>query len=892
MATNTVTYTVKAGDTLSQIALDFRNKGYKKVTVNSLVKLNNIPNKDLIYIGQVLIISGKQSTTTKKKETNQVKIDHFGMQANSNGTLFVTWTWSKSDTEKYEVLWEYYTANKVWFIGNKGDTKDKQSTYQIPQNATKVRVKVKPVCKEETVNGQKSSKWTGKWSEYKTYTPGAVITIPPAPTVEIVNGTTLTAELNNLDQTATYIEFQIVKDNSKVYKTVSNVKIVTSRAAISCNGLDLGAQYKVRCRAYITKNDKSTKKTEWSGWSPYSENKNSAPSVPSITKCVTKDKTSILVEWSEVKTADLYHLQYVADDETYFGISSEVKDVDNIDTNKRLVPVDQSGKKYFFRVRAKSDNQTSGWSKTASCTIGTPPSPPTTWSSTTTAIVGEKLTLYWIHNSEDGSAQKNAEIKMYINGVEQPSIPLTFNEDDENTTSYYEVDTSSYTEGTTIQWKVRTAGVTGEYSKYSTERTIDVYARPSMSISLTDVDDELVDIIESFPFTVSTSVYPPTQQPIGYHLSIVSNDIYETVDNIGNEITINEGEEVFSQYYDINEFLTVNFLPSMVNLESNINYTVKCTVSMDSGLSADASVDFTVSWTDDEYAPNAEISINPDTVTASIRPYCEVYHTYYYKVNSMNDGTYVVTTEKIDAIDDGYSIDDLSTTGEIIYYSESKNVYFTISESEDGYLVEGITLSVYRREFDGSFVELATGIENTSNIWIQDPHPSLDYARYRIVAVDNSTGAISYTDIPGYPVGEGSIIIQWDEQWSYFDVSDEDELEQPPWSGSLLRLPYNIDVSDNNEKDVSHVEYIGRKRKVSYYGTQLGETATWNVVIDKNDKETLYALRRLRIWMGDVYVREPSGSGYWASIKVTFSQKHKELTIPVTLDITRVEGGI
>ena len=42
--------------------------------------------------------------------------------------------------------------------------------------------------------------------------------------------------------------------------------------------------------------------------------------------------------------------------------------------------------------------------------------------------------------------------------------------------------------------------------------------------------------------------------------------------------------------------------------------------------------------------------------------------------------------------------------------------------------------------------------------------------------------------------------------------------------------------------------------------------------------------------MGDVYVRQPSGSGYWASIKVSFSQTHCEVTIPVTLDITRVEG--
>ena len=139
-----------------------------------------------------------------------------------------------------------------------------------------------------------------------------------------------------------------------------------------------------------------------------------------------------------------------------------------------------------------------------------------------------------------------------------------------------------------------------------------------------------------------------------------------------------------------------------------------------------------------------------------------------------------------------------------------------------------------------------------------------------------------------------SIVIQWAEEWSNFDATDDhmNEVEQPPWSGSMLKLPYNIDISDSQEKDVALIKYIGREHPVSYYGTQRGTTATWNVEILKNDEETLYGLRRLAVWMGDVYVREPSGSGYWANVSVSFSQKHRELTIPVTLNITRVEGGM
>ena len=170
--------------------------------------------------------------------------------------------------------------------------------------------------------------------------------------------------------------------------------------------------------------------------------------------------------------------------------------------------------------------------------------------------------------------------------------------------------------------------------------------------------------------------------------------------------------------------------------------------------------------------------------------------------------------------------------------------------------------------------------------------PPLDSAKYRIVSTDTTTGNISYADLPGYTVGVKSVVIQWDETWSNLQVMGDDPIDEVTWAGSVLKLPYNIDVSDSNTMDVSLVEYIGRSHPVSYYGTQLGTSSTWNVEIPKTDKTTLYGLRRLAIYAGDVYVREPSGSGYWANISVSFSQKHREMTIPVTLEIKRVEGGM
>ena len=229
-----------------------------------------------------------------------------------------------------------------------------------------------------------------------------------------------------------------------------------------------------------------------------------------------------------------------------------------------------------------------------------------------------------------------------------------------------------------------------------------------------------------------------------------------------------------------------------------------------------------------------------------------------------------------------------TSTGVDIYTSTSgENYYCILKEST---LVDDVTLSVYRREYDGSFTEIAKNIPNR-NVYIPDPHPSLDYARYRIVATSKTTGHVSYYDMPSRYVGCKSVIIQWDEEWNEYDA-DKGRTEEKTWTGSLLSLPYNIDVADSRAIEVEMVKYIGRKHPVSYYGTHLGETASWSCSIPKTDKEILYALRRLATWAGDVYVREPSGVGYWANVVVNFSQKHCDPVVPVTFEITRVEGGM
>lgn len=812
------TYTVVKGDTLSEIAVKY------KTTVAKLVELNDIEDPDFIVVGQVLRLTDDPETKPNKDTkslTSKATISLFGLQANTDRTIYATWVWSQENTENYQTMWYYATGDGVWFVGSDSTTEYKQATYSAPDNATKIKFKVKPISKKRTVKNKETAYWTAAWSTEKIYNfSDNPPSKPNAPSVEIEDYK-LTAKLDNIDKDirATGIQFQIVKDNKTVFNT-GKATITTNHAAYSCT-VSAGSEYKVRCRSY--------KDDEYSEWSEYSDNIPTIPSVPSgITAIRAGSETSVYLEWASVASAETYDIEYTTKKE-YFDGSDQTTTATGIKFTHYEKTGLETGNEYFFRVRAVNEKGESAWSAIKSIVLGKDPASPTTWSSTTTVKVGEPLNLYWVHNAEDGSSQTFAELEITINGEKTVhTIQNTTDEEEKDKTSVYTFNTSGYKEGAKIKWRVRTSGVTKVYGDWSIERTVDVYAPPTLEFTVLNAADEMFDILESFPIKVSAIAGPNTQRPIGYYLTVTANESYETVDYIGNFKMVNVGEIVYSKYFDIEEELSTTLSAGDLTLENNVEYTISCVVSMDSGLTADSFVIFKVAWTDDIWEPTAEIGIDHETLTAYIRPYCER---------------------------------------------------------------EDTMLSVYRREFDGSFTELAIDLANTDDVFITDPHPALDFARYRIVARAIDTGIISYYDIPGVLVDEHAVVIQWDEQWSNFDTDSEDTTEEVPWSGSMLKLPYNIDVSDKYSNDVSLIEYIGRKRPVSYYGTHLGESSSWKVDIAKSDTDTLYALRRLAIWMGDVYVREPSGTGYWANISVSFSQTHCQTVIPVTLDVKRVEGG-
>ena len=167
------TYKVCKNDTLSEIALECINKGVPGFSglnanttgVNRLVKLNpDITNKDLIYVGQTLSLVDETAKTKTTTKAQRVKITAFGLQsdtAENNDinqiTVYATWAWSMSNTDKYRVLWRYGTGDSVGWVLTDVETTDDgvdhNTVYRyskvngIPGNATHVTFQVMPISK-------------------------------------------------------------------------------------------------------------------------------------------------------------------------------------------------------------------------------------------------------------------------------------------------------------------------------------------------------------------------------------------------------------------------------------------------------------------------------------------------------------------------------------------------------------------------------------------------------------------------------------------------------------------------------------------------------------------------------------------------------------------------
>lgn len=860
-----------------------------------------------------------------------------------------------NDTDSFTVEWKYYIAQSngstMGFFGSiatvkysdwsqlkpSGETYPRRSwvsEFTIPDGAQAVGVRIKPVpgkikipvsssqttggklpaitsqvinrtiggggiTSETTTSYTEKDAYTASWNNQVLYNNNKLLPLDwtgEIKTALVDNGANLEVTYDTgtgTNSTIGYVQFNCIKDDSAAKVTSSWVAVnAYGHATYKVTSLATGAAYKVRGR--IT----GPAKTNTSQWSEFTENVMTKPNVPTWVSLralkVNRDtkEFQLYLEWNTVAHASTYTFEY-AESTSYFDSSTEVQSFTTEEGDYRHrelnLPSEYIGKTLYFRFRANgdSDRGSSGWAGFKSISTGFKPEPPSTWSTAESVRLGEPVTLQWVHNSIDGSEQTKAEIRYKINNNTEVIKSISGN------TSYYNIPSTLITTDSVMEWSVRTYGAYPEWSDYSVTRKIQFFSNPSVDISMDNLDG---GTLKQFPIKTSFTVYPSNQNVLSYHISVESNDLYTTTDKTGIVTTISKGQTLYSKVVDDMTYTLITEEPEDWNSEEGEDYYAYNKLTNEY-IKLERPYNEFKGWT--YYILNSE---SPHEFHELIEAQdLELRTGYSYKlvVSIMTDVGSIATSD----FDFDVELDYIDYTCEKSYIVMNLDVmtaeihpvcHIPDTNDEDErilVLAENTKLSIYRISYDGEKVLIDDNIDNDDSYVAVDPHPSLDVAKYRVVALDTITGSTTCTDIE-YVVDYPFAIIQWGEQSSYYHINEMDDVsDEVAYSGNMVILAYNLDISESFAKDTSNINYIGRENPVAYYGTQLGITSSWSCVIDKEDTDTLYSLRELSKYMGDVYVREPNGVGYWANVSVSFSRTHMEVTIPVTIEITRVEGG-
>lgn len=600
-----------------------------------------------------------------------------------NRQYIATWNFTKSHLDHYSVQWYYYTFTSdvkydsngkliregIWIQGTTSNITTKNSIYTAPENASKIRVRVKPVSKKDkVVNKKKTYWWTGEWSDWKiaNVTDNSFVpNIPSTPSISI-DGTTVKFEITGLADNVDTVVFEYADIyNSRKYTGRRTVKKSYGSASWTLYGT-AGHTYIARAKTINivnkTVNGKTVQYQYESDFSAWSNRYSTIPETPIGLTVVANSVSSVNARWNAVSGAKTYIVGYARNKEDLISMSgsySTVQTSENITTT--TITGIESGYIYYFRVAAvNADGGRSEWSNITTATLGTKPNPPTIWSSTIVAKKGEYINLYFVHNSADGSAMREYDIEIYQNGNYYTTISGHNNNYDNygeliDKTNVYSLDTKIFNDTDIITWRVRTVGVHPDYSEWSATKGFNVYEPPSISLGLYSGEDysNPLSIIEHFPLHIHGNAAPLSQNLINYNISIVSNEDYESgYDEYGETVNINEGDEIFSKSYNaINDNVVDIFLnPGDIDLENGIEYTIKCTGAFSSGLVAEIAVIFYVSWEDEEFLIDGVVDYNSDELSANIRPSCRVlYPSEIEEIISQTDTEYypgdIVTME-------------------------------------------------------------------------------------------------------------------------------------------------------------------------------------------------------------------------------------------------------
>lgn len=426
------------------------------------------------------------------------------------------------------------------------------------------------------------------------------------------------------------------------------------------------------------------------------------------------------------------------------------------------------------------------------------------------------------------------------------TVPWTYNNADGSTQTAYEVQVSvdggewaalasgetsassaAYTVAAqceTVAFRVRTKGAIDTWSPWGTSAAVSIDAPLTVTLSIGDA----TTLPLAFTFSADADVRL-------WHLVITAAASYVTTADDGSEEVIAAGALAFEGILQAGdeEFdartVAVTLDLTTAELVSGCTYHAELSAISTHGLTDDDAHDFTAAWDGTAPTPTASIPPVDDDLEAHIFPRCD---------------------------------------------------------GEDGELLEGVTLAVYRLDSDNQPLLVADNLPNDGAVEIIDPHPSFGECWYRIAAT-TASGSMGFYDT-SVDVDHDTVVLQFDDGLkSYSDAAYAAGEFDPQ---GYVEVPYNLSVTEKHDPDGALVEFVGNSDPTLYTGTQLGRTvAVDGVVLTSDDAEIVRRLRWLQGSLAAAYYRDPTGLGFWAWVTAQLTFDGAE-PVSISLDVKRVEG--
>jgi len=775
-----------------------------------------------------------------------------------DGTVIARWKFNTgSTTEHFSIYWEYWnTTNGIWVLASGSGSSVPTSSYETisgvrwfqttwspsgaAETSTSVRIYVDPIPKSGS-----------KWSHGGVYSKS--ITNPKWTNL---HGQALEPPKYDIDWYGNLIRLNVTSMPALVQDIVyyrsqnggasKSWMASTPNTPVSMTPAN-GTYYQFQARWRLDK--KTLGELSLPSEIYYGRPMRPTNLTAKVVSC-DSESGSVRLDWKDSgSTGDKYLVEWSEDPEAWDNhadveSSEEPGEPDGNNNGWRTIGGLEPGKTYWFRVKRGESKAEEAyeWSDYAcvgkssstlqvSCVMGTVPAAPTLGQVPSTAVVDEPLTLSWTHNSEDGSAQTAYQLQVYKGSWSTVSTGTT------SQTFTVSPSTQGFTDGDTLQWRVRTKGAldtgsSADWSPWSSTGSVTVWAKPASTIYAPST-------VEQMPISLEIEVGSTSagNTPTRYWLNVVADEPYEAVGPDGEPVWVAEGETVWSgeavpgdDGCDESGW-SVSLTVVDIRLNPGATYVVNGGCYTSQGLKSDATPATFVADINQTAVSgcDADVTFDRATMAATVMPRC--------------------------------------------------------TDGPEGELLQGVTLSVWRLGDPNEMI--GEWMVNDGHAICLDAHPTFGTCTYRIVATDSTSGAQGFSDVI-INISAPGIVIQWDEDWS----EPTNDMEGISFSGQRLILPFNVDVTEQWSKQSSLNEWAGRKSPVSRYGTQRGHTATWSCVVNRyRGLDQVNAVRKLATYMGDVYVREPYGSGYWAHVDVaSLGAVHGSPAVQVSLNVTRVDA--